>query len=94
MSVAVKLISAPWCKRCDILKPEIERICAISGASLTIINFDELEEDDELKLNITALPTILMRKGAADWMSYTPNHIENWKEDIVSAAAITTDTDF
>jgi thiol-disulfide isomerase/thioredoxin len=97
MPPVVKLISASWCKRCHELKPDIERICALAGLPLLTVDFDELEEDDELKLAVVALPTLLLRKNKDSvWQAYTPSMFEAWRADVVAAALEFTDvtTDF
>ena len=92
MSLEVQLISAAWCKRCAVIKPEVEALCKTAGALLSIIDFDDLEEDDIVKRTVTALPTILMGGKA-----YTPAELDAWREAIAAAAvasAVVGDDDF
>jgi thioredoxin-like negative regulator of GroEL len=88
MSGPVVLISAPWCKRCHELKPDIAGLCAIAGRALTVVNFDELEEDDPMKVAVKSLPTILM-----DGKSYTAASIEAWKTAVVDSVTLSTGGD-
>lgn len=99
MPIEVQMISAVWCKRCQTLKPDVERLCGLAEATFTYVDYDHLEEDDEVKKAVTALPTIRMRtsdNGA--WTPYTPDDLETWKVVIAAAAASlacqTNDTDF
>jgi hypothetical protein len=93
MPIEVKLVSASWCKRCVTIKPDVEALCKTAGATLMIIDFDELEEDDIVKRTVKALPTILM-----DGKAYTPTELDAWREAIAAAAvagaAASDDTDF
>ena len=95
-TVEVQMISAIWCKRCQVMKPDVERLCTATEATFTYVDFDDLEEDDPIKKLVTALPTIRMRPSpTAEWTSYTPAEIDAWKTAITSAVAIGVhDTDF
>ena len=81
MSLEVQLISATWCKRCAVIKPEVEALCKTAGAKFTVIDYDELEDDDLVKRTVKALPTILMGGKA-----YTPADLDAWREAIAAAA--------
>lgn len=80
-TLEVRLISAAWCKRCAVIKPDVEALCKTAGATFMIIDFDELEEDDPVKRAVTALPTILM-----DNKAYTPAELDTWRSAITAAA--------
>ena len=91
-AIQVQLVSAAWCKRCAVIKPDVAALCKTAGATLTIIDFDELEEDDIIKRTVTALPTILMNSKP-----YTPSEFDAWRSAITAAAvatAVSGDTDF
>lgn len=94
-NTTVQLISAPWCKRCHLIKPEVKRYCEMAGAALTELNFDELEEGDPLKASVKALPTIMMRLTApsSDWVSYAPADLEKWKAAILALIPVVTDNE-
>jgi thiol-disulfide isomerase/thioredoxin len=97
MPIEVQMLSAVWCKRCQTLKPDVERLCSLAGATFTYVDYDDLEEDDEVKKAVTALPTIRMRTGDnGAWTSYTPADLDTWKVVIAAAslACQTNDTDF
>jgi hypothetical protein len=95
INTTVQLISAPWCKRCHLIKPEVKRYCEMAGAVLTELNFDELEEGDPLKATVKALPTIMMRLSAPsqDWVSYAPADLEKWKVAILALIPVVTDSE-
>ena len=62
-------------------------MCALVGASLTVVDFDDMTEAE--KSTITSLPTILMGD-----MSFTASDLEAWKTLIMSKSMTITDTDF
>jgi thiol-disulfide isomerase/thioredoxin len=90
MTTEVVLVSATWCGRCKIIKPEVEALCKTVGATFTVVDYDELEEDDPVKQAVKALPTIRMRCGDSTWSTYTPSEIETWKSAMLSTAATPT----
>lgn len=90
------MISAPWCKRCAEMKPDILQATNMAGATFTYLNFDEMEEDDELKQAVKALPSLRMRVGDGEWKLYAAGEVGAWKEALLAAASVApaTDTDF
>jgi thiol-disulfide isomerase/thioredoxin len=91
MQIEVQIISAPWCKRCLTIKPEVVRYCQLNGASLAVMDYEELEEKE--KEIVKSLPTIRMRRSTStDWSVYTADTLETWKTDIVKLTP--ADTDF
>jgi len=98
MSVEVQIISAVWCKRCQTIKPEVEALCTMAGATLTKLDMDQLEEDgDPLFGEIKSLPTIRMKIAEGPWTTYTAATLDAWKTAIVataSVAPVADDTDF
>ena len=95
-TVSVEIISAPWCKRCHIVKPEVAVICAMTGATLTYVEYDDL--DEAAQAVVTSLPTIRMRIGGAndEWSIWTANTLNEWKTVIMATASVapSADTDF
>lgn len=95
MSATVELISAPWCKRCHIIKPDVVATCAMAGATLVYVNYDEL--DEATQATVTSLPTIRMRVGVEEeWKSWTANTLTDWKATVMATASVvpTGDEDF
>lgn len=86
MTIEVQIISASWCKRCGIIKPDVAQYCALNGAALTVVDYEE-ELDEKEKEGIKSLPTIRMKRiSETVWMIYTADTIEAWKTDIVKLA--------
>jgi len=89
-TVNVQIISAPWCKRCHIIKPEDARHCTRTGAELATIDYEEMDEVE--KNTVKSLPTIRMRVASTDsWSTYTADTLETWKTDLVKLAPVDTD---
>lgn len=86
---AVEYIGATWCKRCHTVLPVVENTCRIVGIPLTVLDYDELEDDDPRKKVVVSLPTIRMQ-GAI----YTANTLEDWKNAVTATAVVTSDQDF
>ena len=88
--IEVQIISAPWCKRCHIVKPEVAKFCGMNGAALTEVDYEEMEEAQ--KETIKSLPTIRMRASSSSpWSVYTTDTLESWKTDIVKLSPVDTD---
>lgn len=86
----VQLITATWCGRCKTIKPEVESICKMSGATYTVVDMETLEEDEAA--TIKSLPTIRVRAApasapaAADrpWTVYTAATLDAFKQDLTA----------
>ena len=90
MTIEVQIISAPWCKRCGTIKPDVARYCGLNGAALTVVEYEEMEEVE--KAEIKSLPTIRMKLiSELTWTIYTADTIEAWKTDIVKLAPVDQD---
>jgi hypothetical protein len=94
MTVEVKIVSAPWCKRCQIIKPEIQTHCAFQGVEPVWVNVDELEDSDEIKGLVASLPTLLVRTGSEAWQVFTFATFDAWKTAVSKNAAGMRDLDF
>lgn len=94
--IHVQMISAPWCKRCAEMKPDILRTVNMAQAQFTYLNFDDLEDDDEAKLAVKALPTVRMRVDSGDWKVYPAGEVAAWKETILALVPVApaADEDF
>ena len=90
----VQLITAPWCGRCKTVKPEVEAICKMSGATYTVVDMETLEEEEAA--TIKSLPTIRVRPAAAPasasasasadrpWTVYTATTLDAFKQDLTA----------
>ena len=74
----VQLISAPWCKRCVVIKPDVASCAAMNGATLTVVDYEEMEESE--KADIKSLPTIRLRLGSTEaWTVFTADTLDLFK---------------
>lgn len=95
MPASVELISAPWCKRCHTVKPDVAATCAMVGATLVTVNYDDLDETAQAA--VTSLPTIRMRVSPdADWTIWTANTLTEWKTAAMATVSVgpSNDEDF
>lgn len=90
----VQLISAPWCKRCAVIKPDVASHCTMNNATFTIVDYEEMEENE--KADIKSLPTIRMRLGPmGSWAVFTADTLESFKTTLAHASLKqSTETDF
>ena len=91
-SMNVQVISAEWCKRCHVIKPEVAKVCALTQIPYAVLDFDELDEAD--KLTVKSLPTIRILRGGVVDSTYTASEFEAWKSVLMAAASGTKDEDF
>jgi len=88
----VQLISAPWCKRCTVIKPDVASCAAMNGATLTVVDYEEMEEAE--KAEIKSLPTIRLRLGPmGSWTVFTADTLELFKTTLAQAS-LRQSTDF
>jgi thiol-disulfide isomerase/thioredoxin len=92
MSASVELISAPWCKACIRVKPEIAETCKTIGSSLTIINYDDL--DEEQQSSIKHLPLIRLTKQDGSVSEYHVDTLNEWKEAMINSVQLKLTEDF
>jgi thiol-disulfide isomerase/thioredoxin len=80
----VQLITAIWCGRCKTVKPEVEAICKMNGATYTVLDMADLDEEEVAP--IKSLPTIRVRAtGSKDpWTVYTANTLDAFKQDLAA----------
>lgn len=89
----VQLISAPWCKRCQVVKPEVAAHCVMSGATMTVVDYETMEEDE--KALIKSLPTIRMRLGSDKaWSIFVADTLDAFKTELAQTALQSSNTDF
>lgn len=87
----VQFISATWCKRCQLIRPDVMVTCNAAGLVFDYVDYDEIE-DEALKASVTSLPTIRMRKGES-WSSWTAATLEDWKNTVLTIPLV-TENDF
>ena len=79
----VQLITATWCGRCKTVKPEVEAICKMNGATFTVVDLETLEEEEAA--TIKSLPTIRVRAKKEDpWTVYTAATLDAFKQDLTT----------
>jgi len=56
MSLSVSYVRAEWCKVCKVLLPEVEVMCKKFGVPLTVLDLEEMSEEEQAE--ITSLPCV------------------------------------
>ena len=70
--IEVQVVSASWCKSCDVAKPQVLKMCEMKGATMSVVDYDELEDvDGDLHAQIKSLPTIRMRVADGAWTHFS-----------------------
>jgi thiol-disulfide isomerase/thioredoxin len=54
--LSVSYVRAEWCKVCKILLPEVEVMCKKFGVPLTILDLEDMSDDEQAA--ITSLPCV------------------------------------
>lgn len=92
VTATVEIISAPWCKRCHIVKPEVAAACSLAGATLAYVEYDDL--DEATQATVTSLPTIRMRVGEGTaWTIWTANTLAEWKAALMATVSVAPSAD-
>jgi thiol-disulfide isomerase/thioredoxin len=89
----VELLTATWCKRCKEIKPVVQQISAMIGASYREVDYEELEDDDPVKVAVKALPTIrvrLLTVEGSPWRVFVPAELEAWNEFMLNSVAFSS----
>lgn len=97
----VELLTATWCKRCKEIKPVVQQTSAMAGATYREVDYDELEDDDPVKVAVKALPTIRVRMmtEGSEWRVFVPAELDAWLDYMLnhvafSVASPVADLDF
>ena len=89
--IVVELISAAWCKACIKIKPAVNETCKLTGSPLTVIDFDELEEDEKTKIN--HLPLIRVKSGS-DVSEFYTDTFDEWTKTMLHSVELKHNEDF
>ena len=54
--LSVSYVRAEWCKVCKVLLPEVEVMCKKFGVPLTILDLEDMSDDEQAE--ITSLPCV------------------------------------
>ena len=59
MSLSVSYVRAEWCKVCKVLLPEVEAMCKKFGVPLTILDLEEMSEEEQAEISSLPCVTVL-----------------------------------
>ena len=84
----VEILTASWCKRCKDIKPVVQSTCAIASATYREVDYDELDDNDPVKIAVKALPTIRVRvTGETTWRTFLPAELDAWRDFMMNRVA-------
>jgi thiol-disulfide isomerase/thioredoxin len=81
-------VGAAWCGPCKVIKPKVQELCTRYGVQFTELDIDSIEDD--MKEDITKVPTLFVRKETKDVISWNKNQIESftkWLQENIQLSA-------
>ena len=79
---SIVYIGASWCSSCKTIKPAIELLAECYDLDIDILEFDDLEYEEQE--SVLKVPTVrIMFKGGilANWDSNQVNSLKEWLDD-------------
>jgi len=90
MSLSVSYVRAEWCKVCKILLPEVEVMCKKFGVPLTVLDLEEMSEEEQAE--ITSLPCVTVLENGLPKEVIKEKKKERLEE--LLSASVSLDEDF
>ncbi len=90
--ITIKYVGASWCKPCQTVKPEVIHLCKKFNIELNLIDYDEMEEEDQP--SIKKLPSIFLYDEKKEIKVITTNHVEALTTFLIEAFGVSRDEDF
>ena len=59
MSLSVSYVRAEWCKVCKVLLPEVEMMCRKFGVPLTVLDLEDMSDDEQAEISSLPCVTVL-----------------------------------
>jgi len=57
--LSVSYVRAEWCKVCKVLLPEVEVMCKKFGVPLTILDLEDMSDDEQAEISSLPCVTVL-----------------------------------
>ena len=79
MTTSIQYIGAIWCKTCKDIRPKTEELAKRFNVSLTILDYDNLSEEE--KEDVMKVPTLTIFKNNEKVAKYDSNQVaslEKW----------------
>ena len=92
MTTEVKYYGASWCAPCHSAKPKIQELCKKCGISLSVYDYDELEEEE--RGTITKLPTVQIWQNKTLEKEIITQHVETLETWISENVRVIPTDDF
>jgi len=90
MSLSVSYVRAEWCKVCKVLLPEVEVMCKKFGVPLTVLDLEEMSEEEQAE--ITSLPCVTVLENGKPKEVIKEKKKERLEE--LLSASVSLDGDF
>jgi len=90
MSLSVSYVRAEWCKVCKVLLPEVEIMCKKFGVPLTVLDLEEMSEEEQAE--ITSLPCVTVLENGKPKEVIKEKKKERLEE--LLSASVSLDEDF
>ena len=91
MSLSVTYVRAEWCKVCKVLLPDVVAMCKKFAVPLTIIDLEEMSEEEQTE--ITSLPCVTVLENGKPKEVIKEKKKERLEEILADSVKI-GDTDF
>jgi thiol-disulfide isomerase/thioredoxin len=89
--LSVSYVRAEWCKVCKVLLPEVEVMCKKFGVPLTILDLEDMSDDEQAE--ISSLPCVTVLENGKPKEVIKEKKKERL-EEILSESMKIGDTDF
>jgi len=90
MSLSVSYVRAEWCKVCKVLLPEVEIMCKKFGVPLTVLDLEDMSDDEQAE--ITSLPCVTVLENGKPKEVIKEKKKERLEE--LLSASVSLDEDF
>jgi len=90
MSLSVSYVRAEWCKVCKVLLPEVEIMCKKFGVPLTVLDLEDMSDDQQAE--ITSLPCVTVLENGKPKEVIKEKKKERLEE--LLSASVSLDEDF
>ena len=89
MSLSVSYVRAEWCKVCKVLLPEVVAMCKKFAVPLTVLDLEEMSEDEQA--DITSLPCVTVLENGKPKETLRERKKERLEEILAASVVISED---
>jgi len=89
MSLSVSYVRAEWCKVCKVLLPEVVAMCKKFAVPLTVLDLEEMSEEEQA--DITSLPLVTVLENGKPKETLRERKKERLEEILAASVVISED---